>query len=201
MREARNRRTSKPTAPSDEDPGEQSFAQESREAQADWAYEILFGQGALEKDEATSRVVSALVLLGLADEDVEADASKVKKLRTLVERAINAGVKVGRIDKPKPGQVRAIRTDPREYTLEDWQLCLVSALDDQPTERDAALRFAAYWAASNTGLAFARLQRGGAILTGLEAALDRSITKGRFVDVGDGCIRKALWVLPEAKPE
>jgi len=190
MRASRNRRNASPSPEAAEpsgEPGEAGIAHQSREAQAEWVFEILFGQGALDKDEATSRVLEALVLLGLATEEEAATA----KMRTLVERAINAGVKSGNFDKPKPGQVRAIRPDPKQYVLEDWQLCLANALDREPTERDAALRFAAYWAASNTGLAFARLQRGGAILSGLEAALDAAIAKGRYIDDGSGCIRKA----------
>ena len=69
-------------------------------------------------------------------------------------------------------------------------LCLTSALDQEPIDREAALRFAAYWAASNMGLAFVRLQRGGAILTGLDAALETALQRGRFVDAGGGCVRK-----------
>ncbi len=111
-------------------------------------------------------------------------------VRQLVEQVLEAGVAQGRFDKPKRNQYRAIRPDPREYSSDDWIMCLTSALDQSPTEREAALRFAAYWAASNTGLAFSRLQKGGAILGGLDAALELALQRGRFVDDGSGCVRK-----------
>jgi len=167
--------------------GETGIVHVSREAQLEWVFEILFGQGALDKDDAVSRVLEAFVALGLADEE---DAAKQAEARSVIERAIDLGLKSGRFDKPKRGQVRAIRTDAKEYSSEDWTLCLVNALDHEPIDRDAALRFAAYWAASNTGLAFARLQRGGSILTGLDGALESALRRGHFEDAGSGCVRK-----------
>lgn len=155
--------------------------------QVAWAFEILFGEGPLAKETAVRRIVDAFVLLGLANEDAGKRGSDV---RQLVDQILEAGVAQGRFDKPKRGQVRAIRPDPREYSSDDWIMCLTNALDQSPTEREAALRFAAYWAASNTGLAFSRLQRGGAILGGLDAALELALQRGRFVDDGSGCVRK-----------
>ncbi|MDI1484071.1 hypothetical protein [Polyangium sp. y55x31] len=170
-----------------ENHGEPGFVHASRDAQIDWVFEILFGKGALDRDEAVGQVLDALVLLGLADEE---DEAKKAKARVAVERAIDNGLRAGRFDRPKRGQIRAIRTDAKDYSSEDWTLCLMNALDREPTDRDAALRFAAYWAASNTGLSFARLQRGGSILTGLDAALESALRRGRFLDVGGGCVRK-----------
>ncbi|WP_170319837.1 hypothetical protein [Polyangium spumosum] len=159
----------------------------SRDAQVDWVFEILFGRGALDRDDAVGQALDALVLLGLVDEE---DEAKKAKARVAVERAIDNGMRDGRFDRPKRGQIRAIRSDAKDYSSEDWTLCLMNALDREPTDRDAALRFAAYWAASNTGLAFVRLQRGGSILTGLDGALESALQRGRFLDVGGGCIRK-----------
>ncbi|MBK9262546.1 MAG: hypothetical protein IPM54_22420 [Polyangiaceae bacterium] len=156
--------------------------------QVAWAFEVLFGEGPLAKEEAIRRIVDALVLLGLADEGAARRGSPV---RELIAQVLEAGVEQGRFDHPKRGQIRAIRPDPRDYSSDDWIMCLTSALDESPTEREAALRFAAYWAASNTGLAFSRLQRGGAILGGLDAALELALQRGRFVDDGTGCVRKA----------
>lgn len=155
--------------------------------QVAWAFEVLFGEGPLTKEEAVRQVVDAFVLLGLADDDALKRGSAV---RQSIEQIFEAGVEQGRFDKPKRGWVRAIRPDPREYSSDDWIMCLTNALDQSPTEREAALRFAAYWAASNTGLSFSRLQRGGAILGGLDAALELALQRGRFVDDGNGCVRK-----------
>jgi hypothetical protein len=166
---------------------ESSIAQLSLSEQVAWAFEILFGEGPLAKEDAVRRLVDAFVLLGLAGEDAGKRGSAV---RQIIDQILEAGVEQGRFDKPKKGQVRAIRPDPREYSSEDWIMCLTNALDQSPTEREAALRFAAYWAASNTGLEFSRLQRGGAILGGLDAALELALQRGRFVDDGSGCVRK-----------
>ncbi|MRG96803.1 hypothetical protein GF068_33500 [Polyangium spumosum] len=170
-----------------ENHGEAGFVLASRDAQVDWVFEILFGRGALDRDDAVGQALDALVLLGLVDEE---DEAKKAKARVAVERAIDNGMRDGRFDRPKRGQIRAIRSDAKDYSSEDWTLCLMNALDREPTDRDAALRFAAYWAASNTGLAFVRLQRGGSILTGLDGALESALQRGRFLDVGGGCIRK-----------
>jgi hypothetical protein len=155
--------------------------------QVSWAFEVLFGEGPLVKEDAVRRVVNALVLLGLA---VDGATKRGSAERQLVEQILEAGVAQGRFDKPKRGHWRAIRTDPRDYSSDDWIMCLTTALDQSPTEREAALRFAAYWAAANTGLSFSRLQRGGAILGGLDAALELAVQRGRFVDDGNGCVRK-----------
>jgi len=155
--------------------------------QVAWAFEVLFGEGPLGKEDAIRRLIEAFVLLGLAGEDSTKRGSAV---RGVIEQILETGVEQGRFDKPKRGQYRAIRPDPREYSSDDWIMCLTNALDQSPTEREAALRFAAYWAASNTGLSFSRLQRGGAILGGLDAALELALQRGRFIDDGNGCVRK-----------
>jgi hypothetical protein len=159
-----------------------------RDAQLEWVFEILFGLGPLAKDDAIRTAAEALKNLGLAEYE---DLERGNVAYAAIERAIDAGLKQGRFDRPKRGDVRAIRPDPRDYTPDDWNLCLTSALDREPTARDAALRFAAYWAASNMGLQFARLHPAGVILTGLDAALRAALEKGHVIDAGSGCVRKA----------
>lgn len=188
MTSARARRNPSSDAANESERAQADVVPQSRDEQTTWAFEILFGHGALDKDDAVRRVEDAFVSLGLtAPSEAETGGAAT---RQAIEKAIDAGVKQGRFDKPKRGQIRAIRTDAKEYSPEDWMLCLTSALDEQPIDREAALRFAAYWAASNMGLAFVRLQRGGAILTGLDAALETALQRGRFVDAGAGCVRK-----------
>ena len=187
MRVSRKQQASTVAPSSPEIASESPIAKLSLPEQVAWAFEVLFGDGPLSKEDAVRRLVDAFVLLGLADEDAVKRGSAE---RQLVEQILEAGVLQGRFDKPKRGQFRAIRPDPREYSSDDWIMCLTSALDQSPTEREAALRFAAYWAASNTGLAFSRLQRGGAILGGLDAALELALQRGRFVDDGNGCVQK-----------
>jgi hypothetical protein len=187
MRVSRKQKASQVPPSQAESPSESPIAKLSLSEQVAWAFEVLFGEGSLGKEEAVRRIVDALVLLGLAGEDA---ARRGSPEREVIEQALEAGVEQGRFDRPKRGQIRAIRPDPRDYSSDDWIMCLTNALDESPTEREAALRFAAYWAASNTGLAFSRLQRGGAILGGLDAALELALQRGRFVDDGSGCVRK-----------
>jgi hypothetical protein len=186
MRVARKQSAST-SAPASADASDSPITRLAPPEQVGWAFEVLFGEGPLGKEEAIRRLIDAFVLLGLASED---STKRGSPMRAAVEQILEAGVEQGRFDKPKRGQYRAIRPDPREYSSDDWIMCLTNALDQSPTEREAALRFAAYWAASNTGLAFSRLQRGGAILGGLDAALELALQRGRFVDDGNGCVRK-----------
>jgi hypothetical protein len=160
----------------------------SREAQVSWVYELLFGLGPLEKEAAIRAAADSLKFLGLADFK---ELKRGDALYGAIERSLDAGIKLGRFDRPKRGQVRAIRPDPKDYTLDDWKLCLSNVLDHEPTARDAALRFAAYWAASHLGLTFSRLREGGPILAGLHAALRGAIEQGEMIDVGSDCVRKA----------
>ena len=99
----------------------QDITHKTRDEQVQWVFEILFGQGTLDKEEAVRRVHTALVDLGLAAAVAEEPRSAV---RVAIERALDAGIKQGRFDRPKRGQVRAIRTDPKEYSLDDWTLVL-----------------------------------------------------------------------------
>ena len=187
MRVSRKQQASTVVPSSPEIASDSPIAKLSLPEQVAWAFEVLFGDGPLGKEDAIRRVVDAFVLLGLAMDDAVKRGSAE---RQLIEHILEAGVIQGRFDKPKRGQFRAIRPDPRDYSSDDWIMCLTSALDQSPTEREAALRFAAYWAASNTGLAFSRLQRGGAILGGLDAALELALQRGRFIDDGNGCVQK-----------
>jgi hypothetical protein len=159
-----------------------------REAQLSWVYEILFGMGTLEKEAAIQVAADSLQFLGLADFE---ELHRGDELYTAIERALDAGLKLGRFDRPKRGQIRAIRPDAKDYTPDDWKLCLSNVLDHEPTARDAALRFAAYWAASHMGLTFSRLREGGPILAGLGSALRGAIERGEMIDAGSGCVRKA----------
>jgi hypothetical protein len=177
-----------PAEPGAEPTASDDLLQKSREEQLAWVYEILFGAGSLEKEDAIQRVATALADLGLAGETAGAKGDPTRKA---IERALTAGVKEGRFDQPERGRVRAIRPDPKDWSVEDWGLALASALDREPTAREAALRFAAYWAQTNLGLVFSRLREGGTILNGLSAALDLAIRRGSFLDDGTGCVRKA----------
>jgi hypothetical protein len=158
-----------------------------REAQLSWVHEILLGLGPLEKEAAIHAAADSLKFLGLADFE---ELKRGGDLYGALERALDAGIKLGRFDRPKRGQIRAIRPDPKDYTQDDWKLCLSNVLDHEPTARDAALRFAAYWAASHMGLTFSRLREGGPILAGLDAALRGAIEHGEMIDAGSGCVRK-----------
>ena len=185
-----NQETKTSAASREEDSNEPAsgILHSERDVQLEWVFEILFGLGPLPKSVAVRTAADSLKSLGLADYD---DLKRGSAAYAAIERAIDAGIKQGRFDRPRRGDVRAIRADPKDYTPDDWNLCLMNALDKEPTAREAALRFAAYWAASHMGLQFSRLHPAGVILTGLDTALRAALERGEIVDAGAGCVRKA----------
>jgi hypothetical protein len=79
------------------------------------------------------------------------------------------------------GHVRAILPDAKAYTSKEWKLCLLQALDGEPTSQEDALRIAAEWARKTLGLDFARLRGDGVILAGLRTALEEAVKAGEVI--------------------
>lgn len=144
----------------------------------DKVFDALWTLGPLEKEEAVRRVADYLRRAGhIAFERLRADGP----LFGQVLDAIEAAVRVGRLDRPRRGYVRACKPDAPEYTADDWRHALVASLAAHPTDRDDALRTAAEWARDNLGLAFARLRADGQIAEGLRSALNSAIRRGEVI--------------------
>lgn len=167
-----------PPAEPEPEPQEADFLELSRDEQVDLAWETLLGQGTLDKDAAIRTVADGLRDLDLA---------RFKRLRQdgplygAIAAAIEKGVREGDFDRPRRGCVRAVLPDPKDYTDEVWQRCLLAVTGPEPADLDATLRAAAEWARDAMGLDYARLRKDGAILTGLRKALEMEVRAGRIV--------------------
>lgn len=169
------------------EPQEADFLELARDEQVDLVWETLLGQGTLEKDAAIRTV---------ADELRSLDLARFKRLRQdgplygAIAAAIERGVREGNFDRPRRGCVRAVLSDPKEYTDEVWQQCLLAVIEDEPAEIEDTLRAAAEWARETMGLEFARLREDGVILTGLREVLEDEVRAGRIMCRG-GRVRLA----------
>ena len=154
----------------------------------DILWQALLGKGTLEKDVAIRTVADELRTLDLA---------RFKRLRNdgplygTIASGIERGMREGSFDRPRRGHVRAVLTDPKEYTDEVWQQCLLAVTGDEPAEIEDTLRAAAEWARETMGLEFARLREDGVILTGLREALEVEVRAKRIVRRGGRVRRRA----------
>lgn len=148
-------------------PKRRDFLARSSDEQIDIVWELLLGQGALDRREAVRIVAERLRSHGLArpgEDSAEAIASVLQK-----------GLQEGSFDRPRRGAVRAVLFDAKDYQPEDWQRCLLAVLGPEPAGLDDTLRAAAEWARDTLGLEWTRLRADGVILTALRAALDELV--------------------------
>jgi hypothetical protein len=138
----------------------------------------LWTLGPLEKDEAVRRVADHLRQSGQVDfQRLRADGPLFARILDAIESA----VKVGRLDRPKRGHIRACKADATTYTPDDWRHALVTSLGTDPVDRDEAIRSAAEWARDKLGLEFARLREDGHIVEGLRSAINSAIRRGEVI--------------------
>ena len=148
-------------------PKSRDFLALSPDEQIDIVWELLLGQGALDRREAVRSVIERLRSHGLArpgEDPAEAIAAVLQK-----------GLQEGSFDRPRRGTVRAVLFDAKDYQPEDWQRCLLAVLGPEPAGIEDTLRAAAEWARDTLGLEWTRLRTGGVILTALHAALDELV--------------------------
>ncbi len=93
--------------------------------------------------------------------------------------SIERGVRLGRLDRPQRGFVRAVLGEAQDYPDWLWQSCLLAALDQEFVSRDEAVKMAAAWAVENVGLRHRNLRSGGRVDEGLRRALARVSAKER----------------------
>jgi type I restriction enzyme S subunit len=171
------------------DPGKPPFAEHDPSEQMALAWEILFGRGLFEKEDAVRAVAERLRDQGLAHFQ---RLRKDSPLFNDIASAIDRGVRQSFFDRPKRGHVRAILPDPKAYSPDDWRLCLLGVLDGEPVEEEDALRAAAEWARETMGLEFARLRENGVILQGLRAALKEAVGRGEVTRKGGRVFRSSI---------
>jgi hypothetical protein len=159
-------------SPEKQAPGKRDFLALSQDEQIDILWELLLGQGALKKEDAVRRAAESLRQSRLGSfEKLRSDSPLI----VAIEAALQEGLREGAFDRIRRGTVRAVLYDPKDYTPEDWQRCLLAVLGPEPAGIDETLRAAAEWARDNLGLQYARLRTGGIILTPLRTALDELV--------------------------
>jgi hypothetical protein len=150
-------------------------------------FTVLFGLGALPLEEAVRKAIEYYLLDELAPEKhFRKDGRSV----WLVKRGIRAAIRMGLMDRPKRGYVRAIEADFKHYLLDDWVGCILRSLGDEPIQRDRAIRRASKWAAENMGLKFKIVRRGGGIYKKLDRAIDAAIKIGEVKKLENNSIVK-----------
>jgi hypothetical protein len=175
-----------------------SFEEFDDDDQCLLAHEILLRAGPLEKADAVRTFASGLRAAGhVTYQRLHQDGPLYRLLEEVIERCIRD---LGIMDRPRRAWVRAILSDANEYTREDWRLCLLAVLTDEPIERDQAVRLAAHWAREQMGLAYERIREGGAIDKGLRSAMNSAIRRGEVVRVGSHSI-KLGQVLEGSSPQ
>lgn len=141
-------------------------------------FDALWGRGPLKRDEAIRFVAEHLRDRGaVAFQRLRADGP----LYAQVQAAVTSAVKEGLLDRPRRGLVRAVKHDAQSFTADDWRLALGRTLDEEPTDREDAIRTAAEWARDDLGLEFARLRADGHIVQGLRSAINSAIRRGDVV--------------------
>lgn len=152
-----------------------------RPAQLPLVHDALRGLGALTTDDAIRRVADHLRTHGHTEfMRLRSDGP----LYAALDKAIDAAVREGLVDRPRRGHVRAIVPDAKHYTDADWARCLEAAraehaaTSNAPLDEDALIRAAADWAVENMGLDHQRLRTGGTVHQGLTRALAASKPSG-----------------------
>lgn len=154
----------------------------------DHGFDALFGHGPLSRDAAIRVVANHFRDLGLLEpfKKLRQNSAPYRHIATVVRALLDAG----RLDRPGPDLVRAIRAQVEEYSDEDWHLAINAVLTSDLILREQAIRDAADWAADNLGLQFSRLTSRGRIYRGLSTAIDTGVQTGDIKIVADEYIRK-----------
>src|SRR4051812_8490674 len=74
--------------------------------QVDWIFELLFGRGPIERDQAIRAAAESLRDLGLCSHTSLAASDPLYRA---IDRAIELGVRRRRFDEPRAGAIRAVR--------------------------------------------------------------------------------------------
>ncbi len=170
------------------DAGTAAFSDVDADIRVNIIHDTLLGEGPLPLLDALRTVAETLRSDGLVTfKRFRRDG----KLARAIDDAIRRGVRRKLFDRPRRGYVRAVLADPAEYSEGLWEMAVLSVLDtEEAVAEDEAVQDAAYWAQESIGLAFARLRRGGRILTALQEAVGRLVASGEVCRAGEGLLRR-----------
>jgi len=155
---------------------------------ASLVWQQLLGLSVVSKDEAVRAAAYRLRDEGRADfRRLDSSGS----LYEAVLDSIDRGIRLGLLDRPRRGFVRAVLEAAQHYPEWLWQSCLLAALDREFVTRDEAVRRAAEWAVEHVGLRHRILRSGGTVDNGLRRALTRAIRQGQVGKQGRDLVRLA----------
>jgi len=155
---------------------------------ASLVWQQLLGLGVLSKDESVRMAANGLREVGRADFR-RLDSSG--PLYAAILDSIERGVRLGLVDRPRRGFVRAVLEAAKDYPDSLWQSCLLATLDREFVSREEAVRTAAEWAVENLGVRHRNLRSGGMVDAGLRRALTGAIRQGKVLKQGPNLVRLA----------
>lgn len=155
-------------------------------AEAIWG--ILFGRGLIPESNAFHQCVAGLYEAGLIRSN---HAHGNSPLATFVKKGMREAISRGYLDRPKRKYIRAILADANDYTVDDWQICLVNALDSEPVEKEDAIQAALTWAQQNFGLEDKPIRKNSATWNNLNKAIAAAVKAKELVRHGQSKISAA----------
>ncbi len=153
---------------------------------AEGCWSVLFGRGLVAETSAFHLCVSGLYDLGLIRSN---HAHSNSPLATYVKKGIKEAKKQGFLDTPKRKFVRAVLANAKDYTVDDWFLCVVNGADEEPVDKDTAIQNSLNWAVENFGLGSNRIRKNTAAYKNLEKAITSAVKKKELKRVGRKLVR------------
>lgn len=158
------------------------------EQQAELVWQRLVGLGSLPLNEAIGIAAKALREEGLLDYTrLRIDGLVHSELEAAMAYASRRGFL---FDRPRRGCIRALKSDPDEFSRDDWKACILSVVSDNWVERDATVREAAVRAVEVFGLNMVRWRSGGRVDMALRSALNGLIRLNEVEREGPHLIRR-----------
>jgi len=155
---------------------------------AENAWGILYEYGTLTEKTALYRCADGLYEAGLIKSRHARDGSP---LAILLNEVLKHAKKLGYVDRPEKGFVRALLPDPAEYETEDWLRCLLSVMNGGEVKKDEVIMQAVEWAEENLGLEYNNIRKDGAIWKGLNGAINKAVRTGDLKRVGRNVLRRS----------
>ena len=150
------------------------FAHFTEDEQVEALWSTLFGEGALDLEQAIRLAALRLRAQGLVG--YQALRARGELYLTIEARLLSARRSSDWFDRPKPGHIRAIEPEVDKLSAEDWRDCLLSALREHSrVERSQAVRLAFEYAREVYGLDAQRLRGGGRAERAIKSAINSGI--------------------------
>lgn len=155
---------------------------------AENAWGILYEYGTLTEKTALYKCADGLYEAGLIRSRHARDGSP---LANLLSEVLKHARKLGYIDQPEKGFIRALLPDPTEYETEDWLRCLLSVMNGDDLSKDEVISQTAEWASENLGLEYKNLRKDGVIWKGINSAINKAVRTGELERVGRNVLRRS----------